>query len=186
MNKHTSLTTIINPGASSSVVASDVQAMDRKRIEEAQKEGKFDSVDINRALNDVYDIQERALIQFILLGDAAKACKENKQPVTDMIELALPKSVLTYEVRSLFKTWNFTQTSYGYTYNFTPELKWTTKIPVRIYVYANKFKLFDNPNRVWGTTEGFNIPNPFPAYWEMRHLIKSKLEKGEALSTQKL
>lgn len=166
----------------------DVQKADQKLIEEAQKaaKGKFDPVDVEKALNDVYDVEERALIQFILLGDAAKACRENKQAFVDCIELAMPASALTKEVKGYFKTWNFEERPYGYEYFFSPPVKWEVKIPVRIYVYKEKFKLFDNPNRVWGTTEGFNIPNPFDSYWKARHFIRAKLKKGMPLSSQTL
>lgn len=163
--------------------------MDKKKIEEAKAkaDASFDPVDIEKALHDVYDIEERATIEFILLSEPAKACKENRQVYTDMIELALPQTNLTPEVKSLFEsTWKFTKTDYGYIYHFSPELKWDIKIPIRIYVYSTKFRLFENPNRVWGTTEGFKIPNPFNEYWKLRHIIRHKLKNNKPLSSDKL
>ncbi len=166
----------------------DVQAADQALIEKAKKEakGKFAVDDVDRALSDVYDVQERSLLQFILLGDIAKACKENKRVAVDCIEVALASNLLTKEVKSDFATWKFQEQPWGYEYFYSPELKWDIKIPVRIYVYHNKFKFFNNPNRVWGTTEGFNIPNPFPEYWPLRYLIRAKLRKGMPLSSQAL
>lgn len=154
-----------------------------KKCEHCQ--AKFQMQDVNDCLHDVYDIQERAIIQFILLGEPAKACRENRPPYAEVIELALPEKALTYEVKQLFEsTWKFEKRDYGYEYFFSPPIKWDIKIPVRIYIYKGSFVLFDNPNRVWGTTEGFNIPNPFNDYWRVRDQVREKLEKGLPLSLQ--
>lgn len=167
----------------------DVQELDRLRIEEAQKtpQVEFTNDDITKTMNEIFDMQERSLVNFILLGDLAKACRENKPyPIVEQIELTIPKSILTYEVRSLFKTWGFTETSSGYEFEYSIPLRWHVKVPVKIYVYYEKFKLFDVPDRVWAGVDGIMIPNPFDSYWKIRHLVKKKLEKGLKLSSEEL
>lgn len=165
-----------------------VIAMDQERIY-AGSQGKqtFSPEDINLAMRDLDDWQQKSLLNVIVLGDVAKACKENKQAFVTEIEMALPITAITYEVKHLFEdTWKFTKTSFGYEYYFTPPIKWDVKIPVKIYVYHEKFKLFDSPDRAMYGVDGFYIPNPFTSYWQIRQLIKSKLEKGIPLSKDKL
>lgn len=166
----------------------EVIAMDKARIEGAQKAsiGKFSPYDIQLAMNDISDWTDKAsLVSVILLGDVAKACHENRVASVDKIELAMSGKALTYEVRSLFEsTWKYTKTDYGYTYNFTPPLKWDMKIPVYIYVYKTKLQFFDSPDKHWFGTEGFNIPNPFNKYWEEHEIIDEKLRTSQPLSSQ--
>lgn len=165
----------------------DAEAADRKLIEQAQNSAPIGltTEDVDKAINDVFDIQERSLLHFIWLGDMAKIFKDKAQTqVLHEIELALPSKAVTSEVANLFETWKFTKTDYGYTYEFSVPLKWTTRIPVRIYVYKEKFKLFDNPDSMWAGVDYAYIPNPFEPYWKMRGMIKEKLLNGKPLSKE--
>jgi hypothetical protein len=169
----------------------DVQEADRLRIEAAQKstEGaKYSGEQITNALAELFDrLYEVASLKAILLGEVAKACRENRpMPPVDLIEFAIPISSLTYEVKSNFKTWGFRETKFGYEYDYSVPLQWHILVPIRIYVYREKFKLFDVPDRVWAGVDGAFIPNPFDSYWKIRHLVKRKLEKGLKLSSEKI
>lgn len=132
---------------------------------------------VEKALHDIFDIEERAMIQFVLLGDIAQCCVKNTITPCGEIEMVIPYKEVTPEVVSNFKTWQFQVEEYGYSWTFSPDLLWDIKIPIRLFLYE-KYPLFDNPNRVWGTTEGFFVPNPWEKYWNARHLIRGKLMKG--------
>lgn len=153
------------------------QKLVKKYYVDNKEKPLFKAEYVDRALHDIFDIEERALLNFVLLGDAAKACVENKAIELSEIEMVLPYRSVTPEVESNFKTWNFTPEEWGYSWTYSPDTLWHIKIPIRLFLY-NKYKLFDNPNRVWGTTEGFLVPNPFSEYWSARHLIRGKLMKG--------
>lgn len=165
----------------------DVAAMDKLRIEEARKEAQgndkpqgngdkktYGGEHIVKALNDAFDrLYESAALRAILLGDIAKACRESKPfPQVEQIEFALPQSALTYEVKSLFTTWNFRKTKFGYEYEFSIPLQWDIKVPVKIYVYKEKYRFFEVPDRVWAGVDGAFVPNPFDEYWKMRNKIQ--------------
>ncbi len=167
----------------------DVVALDRERIEKVAKLPGVPFVyeDVEKCLNDVYTMQESCLVDFIFLGDMAKSLKENRRPtIVPEIDLVMSRNQLTKEVKSLFETWKFTQEPYGYSYEYSVPIKWHIKIPVKIYVYNQKFKLFDNPDVVWSGWDKACVPNPFPNYWKARHFIKAKLQKGLPLSSEVL
>ena len=132
---------------------------------------------VDKALHDTFDIQERALVNFILLGDIADKLKHFKATDVGEIEMALPYKAITPEVVSNFKTWQFKVEEYGYSWTFSPDTFWDIKIPIRLFLYE-KYPLFDNPDRVWGSVDSFFIPNPWEKYWPSRNLIRGKLLKG--------
>ena len=165
----------------------DVVAADKKLIEQSQNSAPIGltTEDVNKAIDNIFDIQERSLLHFIWLGEMAKTFKEKKQTsVIDKIELAIPSRNITPEVTGLFKTWNFEKTDYGYYFEYAVPLKWTTRLPVHIYVYAHKFQLFDNPDTMWAGVDYAYIPNPFPEYWQQRGIILHKLKTGKPLSKE--
>ncbi len=172
------------------LTSEQVQALDAQRIQQAKiaKPNQLFSLDdITLAMHELDDLQIKAQVHFILLGEIAKACKEVRQVSVDCIEVAIPRTAITYEVQHLFEdSWKFMVTDYGYKYFFSPPTKWDIKIPVIIYVYHEKFKLFDSPDRGLYGTDGFYIPNPFASYWKVRQLVRAKLQKGMPLSSDKL
>lgn len=142
---------------------------------------------VEAALRDICDVQERVLIEFILLGDTANAIRQQKPLETDSIELCVSSTQITPEVASNFKTWNFIPMMkvdetgvrpISYSWTYSPPTLWDIKVPITLYVYKKNYALFDNPSRSFASTESFLLPNPFEKYWLGRHLILGKLKKG--------
>ncbi len=129
--------------------------------------------DVMTAVRDIVDMGEKCMLYFIALGDFAKAVHNHQASFyTDKLELAMPINSLTPEIKSLFRTWGFEETKYGYKYYFTPPTKWSIKIPVEIHVYKRHYQFFDNPDKGWVGVDDFRIPNPFDSYWKARFLIQ--------------
>ena len=165
----------------------DAVAADKKLIEQAKNSAPIDltTEDVNKAIDDVFDIQERSLLHFIWLGDMAKTFKEKKMTtLIPVIDLAVASRSVTKEVQSNFEVWKFKKEEWGWSYVFSVPIKWSTKIPVNIYVYHHKFDLFDNPNTIWASVDYAYIPNPFDRYWTSRNLILHKLKTGKPLSKE--
>ena len=129
--------------------------------------------DMNMAIQDISDMAQKTMIQFVALGDFAKAVRDHTDILNaDHIEIGFPKSQLTVEIKSLFKTWGFEEAPYGYKYYFTPPIKWDTHVPVEIHVFQRKYKFFTNLDLGWYMVDDFYLPNPFDTYWKARYLIK--------------
>ncbi len=81
------------------------------------QEKLFSAWDIGMAMRDVHDMIEKTAVNFFVLGDVAKDIRDNidNLPHTH-IEIGMHKRSLTPEVKSLFRTWNFAETDYGYRY----------------------------------------------------------------------
>jgi len=125
------------------------------------------------AVNDIFDMQEACMMNFIILGDLAKAIKDKNENFDgDKIEFGFRASQLTPEIESLFRTWKFEKTPKGYRYYYTPPLKWDVKVPVEITVFTRKYSFFENPDFGFYGTGDFKIPNPFDAYWKVRGVIR--------------
>lgn len=134
----------------------------------------YNLLDVEMAIRNVYDDSERAQMKFIMLGEVAQAIKEKRS--VDIIKLkaveyGFPEKANTPEVKSLFKTWGYNATDYGYEYAFTPPTKWDVKVPCKITVYKEHYTFFDNPDRGFYGVDDFWIPNPFKDYWGWRNKI---------------
>jgi hypothetical protein len=137
------------------------------------KSAPFTAWDMMLAINDVSDMCERCMFSFYMLGDLAKAVHDKKDSLlTDKIEVGIPEREMTVERKSLFKTWGFEETDFGFRYYFSPPTKWDIKIPVEIHIIKNKYKYFDNPDRGFFGTNDFLIPNKFEEYWKVRGVIR--------------
>lgn len=135
--------------------------------------GKASVSDKLMAIQDIYDIQEKTNIPFIILGDLAKTIKDKIDYYDgEKIEFGFKASALVPEIRSLFKTWGFEETEYGYKYNFTPPIKWDIKIPVEIHCFKRHYTFFDNPDIGFFGVDEYRLPNPFDIYWKVRGVIQ--------------
>lgn len=134
----------------------------------------WDHLDIGMAIRDIYDMSERTMIKFIMLGEFAKAIRERKENVVlPFIEIGMFEKNNTAEIKSLFlNTWKFTKTEYGYTYFFTPPIKWDRHIPVKIRVLKKVYKCLQHPDFGFYGVDEFLIPNPFDEYWKIRGILK--------------
>ena len=136
------------------------------------KSAPFTAWDVTLAVNDIYDMCEKCQLNFIALDDLAKAIRDkNDQLMTDHLEVAMHARNLTPEIKSLFKTWNFEETKYGYKYYFSPPTKWDIKIPVEIHVIRKNYKFLSNPDQGWFGVNDFYLPNPFETYWKARRFV---------------
>lgn len=125
------------------------------------------------AIQDIYDMQEKTSIPFIVLGELAKTIRNKLNSYDgEKIEIGFPASNLVPEIRSLFKQWNFQETKYGYKYYFTPPIKWDVKIPVEIHCWSKKYPFFSNPDVGFFGVDEYKLPNPFEAYWKVRGIIQ--------------
>lgn len=131
--------------------------------------------DMASAIRDIADMSEKTMIRFIILGDLARAIRDHDgNYVGEKVQIGFPASHLTPEIKSLFKTWKFEETKYGYKYFYTPPIKWDIAIPVEIYIFKKHYKFFENPDLGWYRVDDFLIPNPFEKYWKARYLICPK------------
>lgn len=129
--------------------------------------------DLAMAARDIIDMGEKCMINFIALGDLAKAAHDHASSLmASKIQVAIMQRQLTPEIKSLFKTWGFEKTKFGYVYYFSPPIKWHIKIPIEVRVIKNHYQFLDNPDMGWFGVDDFKIPNPFDTYWKSRHLIK--------------
>ncbi len=178
----------IHPGPMQAMKSQDISDQ-AKRLQESQSNVALEGLkpksangasapwtaeDVAMAVLDIYDMCERVQFNFILLGELAKAVweKTDRGFNADKLELAMFARQLTPEIKSLFKTWNFEQTDYGYKYYFTPPTKWDIKIPVEIHVIKRDYKFLKNPDVGFFSVDEFRIPNPFENYWKARFLVQ--------------
>lgn len=143
------------------------------RVSNPNATGVASIVDKAMAIKDIFDMQESCMMKFIVLGDLARTIREKQTNYDgDKIQIGFYKRSLTPEIKSLFTTWKFEETKYGYRYDFTPPIKWDVKIPVEIHVIQNKYKFFDNPDFGFFGVDDYLLPNPFEMYWKVRHFVK--------------
>jgi len=128
--------------------------------------------DIMAAVREINDLSERTMINFIMLGALARSIRDNVNTLDGKLEFGFSANALTPEVKSLFKTWGFTETPYGYIYYYTPPIKWDIKIPVEVHIIKRHYKFFEHLDRGFFGVDNFYIANPFESYWKARHLIK--------------
>lgn len=149
-------------------------ALEEVRLPQGPGKSGWTSVDFQKAMLDVADLCEKCHFNFIVLGDLARAMKDNRAEGFngEKIEIGMFKSQLVPEVKSLFKTWGFKSTVRGYLYYFTPPIKWDIRIPIHIKVIRNSYSFFSNPDIGWFGVDDYKIPNPFEEYWKMRNKIK--------------
>lgn len=140
--------------------------------EEGKGTGKATQVDFDMALSDCWDLQESIMFRFIVIGDFAKAIREKQSFYMGKVQMAMRERQLTPEIVSLFTTWKYEKKKYGYSYAFTPPIKWDVKIPIEIHVIKRHYEFFDNPDVGFYGTNEWKLPNPFNTYWQARNLIQ--------------
>ena len=134
--------------------------------------GKASVSDKLMAIQDIYDMQEKTNIPFIMLGDLAKAIREKLDYYDgEVIQFGFKASNLVPEIKSLFLSWGFEETEYGYKYYFTPPTKWEIKIPIEIHLFKKHFTFFDNPDIGFFGVDEYRLPNPFDTYWKFRNEV---------------
>lgn len=120
------------------------------------------------ALYFVEDVMGRAMIPFVLLGDVARSVVDNlDQEVNQPIEIGVLKKHYTEYAKSTLPMFLPFDTEYG-------DKKITfihQGTPVTIRIIHRKFKVLDNPDRVFYRLTHFGIPNPFEKYWGMRRIV---------------
>lgn len=132
------------------------------------EEFKFSQEQLDKALLDSFDLMRRILLETtcIVLGETAKCIYENRGLNCDGIDLGIEKRYLGPEVLSTLKDWATQEiTDNGFTYE-------VEGVPVRVKFIQRKYHFFKYPDMRFYGPETYKIPNPFSAYYKMRHLIK--------------
>lgn len=132
----------------------------------------IDPLIVGKALRDLYDVTEMAMLPYILLGDVAKQLYdgvdgfEKNLLQVDRLEWGMFYKNLTPEIESLFRTWNFEPwDDKGFKYEFEG-------VPVYVHVITRSYKFFQMPDMKYYGPDMFKVANPFDKYWPMRHMIK--------------
>lgn len=133
---------------------------------------KLNPLDVNAAMRDLYDVAERAMLPYVLLGDAARQLFDGVDGFNgndikvDKLEWGMFEKNLTPEIKSLFLVWRFEPwLDKGFKYEFQG-------VPVYVHVITRKYKWFDVPDMKFYGPDFFKIPNPFEKYWKARFIIK--------------
>ena len=148
-----------------------LQGLRPKQDESAGKD-KPSISDKLMAIQDMYDLQERTNIGFIVLGDLANTIHDKIEYYDgDVVQVGFHISNLVPEIKSLFAGWDFKPTKYGYKYYFTPPTKWNVKVPIEIHTYKIRYPFFENPDIGFFGVDEYRIPNPFATYWQYRNEI---------------
>lgn len=128
--------------------------------------------DVGFALRDLTDLVEKAMLPYILLGDAARQMKDGCDGFSgntlkvDKIEWAMFERNLTPEVKSLFTTWGFEPwDDKGFKYEIQG-------VPVFVRVITRNYKFFNLPDMVYYGPDMYKIANPFEKWWKARYIVK--------------
>lgn len=128
--------------------------------------------DVGYALRDLTDLVEKAMLPYILLGDAARQMKDGcdgfsgNELKIDKIEWAMFERNLTPEIKSLFNTWMFEQWGdKGFKYQILT-------VPVYVHVVTRRYNFFELPDMVYYGPDMYKIANPFEKFWKARFIVK--------------
>lgn len=132
----------------------------------ANTQVEFTTEELNKALFEVEGLCERAMVKFILLGQAAKDVKEQRGISGDKLVIAIRKNDVNPYVLSVIRQYvNVVPSDKGFEYK-------AHNIPVKVKFVGTKFPFFDHPDTsapYFG--ESYQLPNPFNEYWKVRNLI---------------
>ena len=133
---------------------------------------KFTLGQLDNALRMAEEYMERSTIPFFLLGQTLKSVMEKEQVSGDKIEIGIRKQHLTKDTLGMLKM-------------VVPDLVLfsdnglTTKmefrvddVPVEVKVIHKKFKIVENPDKIWYKVTQYRIPNPVDEYWKARHFLR--------------
>jgi hypothetical protein len=150
----------------------DSHSLNKQAMTSSKEKYYLSAWDVNAAMRDIYDVAERAMLPYVLLGDAAKQLVDGVDGFNgndlqvDKLEWGIPQRNLTPEIKSLFLVWRFESwDDKGFKYEFQG-------VPVYVHIFTRKYKFFDLPDMKFYGPDFFKIPNPFKTYWPMRHMIK--------------
>lgn len=144
------------------------QKSETKNLTNGAASEQFTPMQLEAALLSLDDLMERCSIpdRYFLLGETAKAVRDNLHLTGSCIEAGVEERYLSENVRSIIKL--FTNVD-NIVDNFEFE---ASGIPIRVKVIKNDYDFFKYPDvRVYGPEE-YQIPNPFKEYYQMRGLIR--------------
>lgn len=121
---------------------------------------------LREALLYVEDIMERAVMNFVVLDEVAKAMYENQPLKARELDIGVLRQDLTQygsaTLEMLEPSLEFHKKTAGFNHNGVPVVMW---------ILDNNMECFKNPDTVFYEVTTFKIPNPFKHYWKSRNLI---------------
>jgi hypothetical protein len=142
--------------------------MNDKTLGETKTNQKtFDHPQLLKALEDAFDLFDRAMCPFLAVGETGKLMKENRMLEGENLELGVRKNDLTEYARSTIK-------------QFVPDVQFLNEelwykfndVPVIVKIFQKDYEFLKNPDHVWYLNEVYNIPNPFDKYYKARFILK--------------
>ena len=157
--------TFMGTAALEGAIDENVKGSESETIKDVKN---FTHMELENALRNVDDLFARCVLdtKYFLLGDTAKAAKENGFLSGPCIEVGIEDRYLTPEVRSTLK-------QFGHVDN--PGDNWEYEVagvPVKVKVIHNKYDFFKHPDIKYWAYDDYQLPNPFDTYYKSRFLIK--------------
>lgn len=121
------------------------------------------------ALYFLEDIMGRSMVPFFLLGDCARAVKDNQdQIINQPIEVGILKKHYTEFAKSILPMFLPSDTLYT-----DSHIKFTQAgTPVTVKIISRRYKVLDRVDHVFYRITNFSIPNPFEEYWKIRSIVR--------------
>lgn len=152
--------------------------MDQKNSEtQVLEEKTFTPEQLKQALWDWDDVMHRALLQsrYVLLGDTARAAKDDTLLEKAPLEVGIFKRYLTPEVRSIFTPEALRDIAVPIIvteFNDDHILLTFRGVPIHVKIIHRRYEFFENLDQVIYAFEDFQIANPFEKYYKARYIIK--------------
>jgi hypothetical protein len=143
----------------------------------SEVERVFTPEELKQALWDWDDVMHRALLQskYVLLGDTARAAKDDTFLTKVPLEVGIFKRYMTPEVVSLFTPEALRDVAVPITVqeiNDKQILLTFRGVPVKVTIIHRKYQMFENPDQVIYAYEDFQVANPFEKYWKARYIVQ--------------
>jgi len=123
---------------------------------------------LDKALDYVYDILDRCLIEYMLFGDTAYSIINNTPPKVQKITLGVKKQDLTeFSLRIL-------ELTVPNAVNDGNKIKFDSPdgVPIEIRIITKDYPFFNHPDTILFRMDAYHIPNPFENYWKIYRLIQ--------------
>lgn len=123
--------------------------------------------EIRAAFRFVYDTLEALMLtnHYTLLGNAAKAVKDEDYTPFALLEVGIQTNRLTPEVRQSLKEWKYKITDRGWEQTYM-------NVPIVFKEIKRNYHFFQNPDTKFFDVDEYKLPNPWDNYWKSRFIIQ--------------
>ncbi len=133
---------------------------------------KLNQIDLEKAINHVDDLFDRALCPFMFAGETGKTMREG-QIAGNKIEVVVNSKDFEGRTEELFKTMineMFPKLNIDRQNGF---MKWEFEgVPIEVRIAHRKYPCLLNSDMIFYKYDTFKIPNPWAEYWPIRGLIR--------------